>query len=181
MTRADAERNRGRVLAAASSLLAEHGAGVPLDEIARRAGVGPGTVYRHFPSKEALLDAVVLTRLEDLAAEATARADASDPGAAFFGFARLLIDEGATKRDLIAALAAAGVQPRIAGSPPAVALRAALGGLLQRAQAAGAVRTDVSVAEVLAVLSGAALAVREHPAAAERSVTVVCDGLRLPR
>jgi len=84
--RADAARNREKVLRAARDAFAESGYGVPLDEIATRAGVGPGTVYRHFPTKEALFEAVVTVRVQDLVADARARADASDPGGAFFGF-----------------------------------------------------------------------------------------------
>src|SRR6476620_4963253 len=84
--RADAARNREKVLRAARDAFAESGYGVPLDEIAARAGVGPGTVYRHFPAKEALFQAVVTARIEDLIDNARARTDADDPGGAFFGF-----------------------------------------------------------------------------------------------
>jgi len=72
--RADARRNREKVLRAAREAFAASGYGVPLDEIAARAGVGPGTVYRHFPAKEALFEAVVTARIEDLIADARARA-----------------------------------------------------------------------------------------------------------
>ena len=72
--RADAARNRENVLRAARDAFAESGYGVPLDEIAARAGVGPGTVYRHFPTKEALFEAVVTVRVQDLVADARARA-----------------------------------------------------------------------------------------------------------
>ena len=81
--RADAARNRDKVLRAAREAFAELGYGVPLDEIAARAGVGPGTVYRHFPAKEALFEAVVTSRVEDLLSDARARADSGDPGGAF--------------------------------------------------------------------------------------------------
>src|ERR1700734_2354819 len=98
--RADAARNREKVLRAAREAFAESGYGVPLDEIATRAGVGPGTVYRHFPAKEALFEAVVTSRIEDLIADARSRAGAADPGAAFFGFLARLAEESAAKRDL---------------------------------------------------------------------------------
>ncbi len=71
--RADARRNRDKVLRAARDAFAVGGIGVPLDEIAARAGVGPGTVYRHFPTKEALFQAVITVRIEDLIADAQAR------------------------------------------------------------------------------------------------------------
>ena len=84
--RADAVRNRAKVLAAASEAFAAEGLAVPLDEIARRAGVGAGTVYRHFPTKEALFEAVITDRLLALAADAEARlASNEDAGEAFFG------------------------------------------------------------------------------------------------
>src|SRR5579863_5644781 len=83
--RADAARNRENVLRAARDAFAESGYGVPLDEIAARAGVGPGTVYRHFPAKEALFEAVATARVQDLLADARARTDSADPGSAFFG------------------------------------------------------------------------------------------------
>src|SRR5207247_2339027 len=75
--RADARRNRDKVLHAAREAFAESGYGVPLDEIAGRAGVGPGTVYRHFPAKEALFQAVITARVEDLIGDAPARAGAT--------------------------------------------------------------------------------------------------------
>src|SRR3954447_4416845 len=81
--RADARRNRQRVLEAAESAFAGEGISVPIDEIARRAGVGAGTVYRHFPTKDALLHAILAIRVERMTEEAHAAARAPDPGAAF--------------------------------------------------------------------------------------------------
>src|ERR1700734_3523975 len=98
--RADAARNREKVLRAAREAFAESGYGVPLDEIAARAGVGPGTVYRHFPTKEALFEAVVTARLEDLLEDGRRRARTDDPEAAFFGFMARVAEEGMAKRDL---------------------------------------------------------------------------------
>src|SRR5271156_3785025 len=106
--RADAARNREKVLSAAREAFAESGYGVPLDEIAARAGVGPGTVYRHFPAKEALFEAVATARVEDLLRDARARADADDPGAAFFGFIDQIGRESAAKRDLPDAISVPG-------------------------------------------------------------------------
>src|SRR6266700_6667819 len=96
--RADAARNREKVLRAAREAFAESGYGVPLDEIAARAGVGPGTVYRHFPTKEALFQAVVAARVEDLVADARRRSRAAAPGEAFFGFLARIGDEARVKR-----------------------------------------------------------------------------------
>ena len=87
--RADAQRNRDKVLRAARDAFAASGYGVPLDEIAARAGVGPGTVYRHFPSKEELFEAVIAARVTDLIDDARRRAGDADPGRAFLPAASL--------------------------------------------------------------------------------------------
>ena len=84
--RADARRNRNRVLEAARAAFGAEGSDVSLDEIARRAGVGPGTVYRHFATKEALFEAVVFDRIGELVEEARALLDDPDPGRAFTSF-----------------------------------------------------------------------------------------------
>jgi len=93
--RADARRNRDRVLEAARTSFGAEGSDVSLDEIARRAGVGAGTVYRHFPTKEALFEAVVFDRMEELVEEACALSDDPDPGRAFSSFVERLAREGA--------------------------------------------------------------------------------------
>ena len=84
--RADAQRNRTRILDAAEVVFAAEGIEVPVDTIAEKAGVGVGTLYRHFPTKEKLCEAILLERLAGLTEDARAQADAADPGAAFFGF-----------------------------------------------------------------------------------------------
>jgi AcrR family transcriptional regulator len=171
--RADARRNREKVLHAAREAFAASGFGVPLDEIAALAGVGPGTVYRHFPTKEALFEAVVEARLGDLVADARSRADAADPGAAFFGFMARIREEAAAKRDLPDAIAVPG--------PLQEALHSGLSALLRRAQEAGAVRDDVTTAELIVLFKAAVAAFQEPmatPATRERVFTVICDGLR---
>jgi AcrR family transcriptional regulator len=130
--RADALRNREKVLMAAREAFAACGYGVPLDEIAARAGVGPGTVYRHFPSKEELFEAVVAARVQDLIDDARGRAATADPGRAFFGFLGKIRQEAAAKRDLPDVITIAGSMQED--------LHAALDVLLRRAQQAGAVR-----------------------------------------
>ena len=96
--RADAARNRARVLEVAYETFAQEGLSVPIDEIARRAGVGAGTVYRHFPTKEALFRAIVASRLQRLIDSATPLLEGDDPGAAFFAFLALLVEEGEKDR-----------------------------------------------------------------------------------
>ncbi|HEX4865705.1 MAG TPA: helix-turn-helix domain-containing protein, partial [Acidimicrobiales bacterium] len=82
--RADARRNRELILAAADKAFAEEGLGVPVDEIARRAGVGAGTLYRHFPTKEALFEAVLVAHLDGITERARALAEREDPDEALF-------------------------------------------------------------------------------------------------
>jgi len=173
--RADAARNRENVLRAARDAFAESGYGVPLDEIAARAGVGPGTVYRHFPTKEALFEAVVTVRVQDLVADARARADASDPGSAFFGFLARITAESAAKRDLPDAISIAGSLRED--------LNAALDVLLRRAQQAQAVRADVRTPDLIVLLKGllASLANIADPARRDLVFAVLADGLRPPR
>jgi AcrR family transcriptional regulator len=173
--RADAARNREKVLRAAREAFAESGYGVPLDEIAARAGVGPGTVYRHFPAKEALFEAVVTARVTDLVSDAQARADAADPGEGFFGFLTRIAGEAAAKRDLPDAISVAG--------PLREDLFAALDLLLRRAQQAGAVRAGIATPDLIVLLKGmfASLAASADPGLHERVFAVLADGLRPPR
>jgi AcrR family transcriptional regulator len=174
--RADARRNREKVLRAARDAFAASGYGVPLDEIAARAGVGPGTVYRHFPSKEELFEAVVAARVRDIVDDARARSADPDPGRAFFGFLGLIRQEAAVKRDLPEAIA-------ISGSLQAD-LHAALDVLLRRAQQAGAVRPEITTPDILILLKGLLRSINDAPpgtasqALADRLLTVVIDGLR---
>jgi AcrR family transcriptional regulator len=173
--RADAARNREKVLRAARDVFAESGYGAPLDEIAARAGVGPGTVYRHFPAKEALFEAVVAARVTDLVRDARARASAADPGEAFFGFLGRLSGEAAAKRDLPDAISVAG------------SLRedvfAALDELLGRAQRAGAVRPGIRTGDLIALIKGMFASLDGSADQARRDVVfaVLTDGLRPPR
>lgn len=176
--RADAQRNRDKVLRAARDAFAASGYGVPLDEIAAMAGVGPGTVYRHFPSKEELFEAVVTARLRDLIAAARGLASDPDPGQAFFGFLGRFRQEAAAKRDLPDAIAIPGsLQDE---------LHAALDLLLRRAQQAGAVRADVTTQDLIALLKGLLGAINDRPPGTgdqgrtDRLLTVVTDGLRRP-
>ena len=182
--RADARRNRERVLMAARVAFAADGSHASLDEIARGAGVGAGTVYRHFPTKEALFEAVVLNRIAELVAEARARSDDQDPGRAFSSFVELLAREGALKRDLVETLSSDGIHLRLGEAPVFQTLTDVLGELLGRAQRADAVRRDITVNDVMVVLTGAAYAICHAQGDEERSgrlLAIMCDGLRAHR
>lgn len=170
--RADARRNRDRILAAARDAFAESGFGVPLDDIAARAGVGPGTVYRHFPTKESLFQAVVTARVTDLVTDARHRAADDDPGGAFYGFLAHLGAEAAAKRDTSDAITVPG--------PLRQAMHDALDTLLSRAQTAGAVKAGLSTADLIMLLKSLLTAVHDDPdpGRAERLLAVLTDGLR---
>ncbi len=179
--RADARRNRSAILVAAETAFAEEGLGVPVDEIARRAGVGAGTLYRHFPTKEALFEAVVVEHMQRLAETARSLADHDHPGQAVFDFLSRLAAEGAAKRDLIEALMGAGVDVKSRAVEPKQAIEAAFTALLDRAQAAGDIRADVSVADLFGLVMGTCQFAGSHPddCSQSRMLSIVCDGLRL--
>jgi AcrR family transcriptional regulator len=161
------------VIDAARVAFAEQGVDVPLDEIARRAGVGAGTVYRHFPSKEALFTAVqeeqvraLLATAQDLLTSASA-----DPATAFYGFMDLLARQAEVKRDLPEALAVATDLGR--------QMQTVLAALLEQAQTAGAVRPELTGDDLVALLKALFQVAREaDPEQIERLRTVVLAGLR---
>ncbi|MBF4999095.1 helix-turn-helix transcriptional regulator [Nocardia sp. BSTN01] len=174
--RADARRNRERVLAAAREAFAAEGISVPLDEIARRAGVGPGTVYRHFPTKEALFHAAIVDNIERMIDYARGLESADDPGAAFFDLLDHMVTEGGVKRDLADAL---GGHETIEITGPTKEFQAAIAQLLRRAQDAGAIRGDIDFDDLMRVLKGTFAGT--HTATGEqraRAFAVVFDGLR---
>jgi len=180
--RADAARNRARVLEVAYETFAAEGLSVPIDEVARRAGVGAGTVYRHFPTKEALFAAVIQDRMRRLVDDGHALLKSEGPGEALFTFLRsIVLQWGATDRGLVDALAGFGID--IAGAAPEAedAFLAVLGELLRAAQQAGTARQDVGVREVKSILVGCQAAEAYDSALAERVTDVVIDGLRSAR
>jgi AcrR family transcriptional regulator len=181
--RADARRNRERVLGAAEAVFAAQGVNASTEEVARAAGVGIGTVFRHFPTKEALLEAVILGRLRRFADQANALADDTnrDPGEAFFSLLALAVDQSAAKNAVAAALTDAGIELNTLAAPVMSEVRVALETLLRRAQQAGVVRDDVGVDEITALLIGAARAANSGGLDRDvlrRMVEVISDGLR---
>jgi AcrR family transcriptional regulator len=169
------------VLAAADAVFAAHGASASTEDVARAAGVGVGTVFRHFPTKEALLEAVLVNRLERVAQTARTAAVAADPGAAFDAFFDQVVAASRGKTALGDALAEAGIDLEHATAAVKRDLHAAISTLLARAQQAGAVRADLGPPELFALLVAASRAVEhlgDDRALQARTVAVIVDGLR---
>ena len=173
--RADAQRNRERVLRAAAEVFAAEGLSVPVHEIARRAGVGTGTVSRHFPSKESLYAAVLLDRMQDLAAYADALTIDNDPGTAFFTLFTRLVQEGANHRGLAEALTGAGFDIEAAATAADCNVSDRLHRLLSDAQQAGAVHPTITFADLKALIAGCLAYEGNDP---DRVIEVICVGLR---
>ncbi|MFI1157245.1 TetR/AcrR family transcriptional regulator [Streptomyces sioyaensis] len=186
-SRADARRNRALVLQAARFAFEEQGLGVPLGEIARRAGVGAGTVYRHFSSKQALFTATIVDRIELFTDTARDLADVTDPGPVFFRFLASVVRLASRNKALCDALEAAGTG-RFEPSPGVGKdFDDALEVLLGRAREAGAVRQDVGIADVRALLVGCLSMERARAGAGTedgvqgRMTALMCEALRPER
>ncbi len=181
--RADAQRNRRRILEAAEEVFGRDGISAPVDLVAERAGVGVGTLYRHFPTKEALFEAIVLDKLDDLIAAADADVEKGDATEAFFDFLLRMAEEVTLKHDLFDALAAAGIDFKSRCVDRAQYLKQSLDRLRQRAVDAGGVRDDVTMEQVMGLVMGACSFERSGVSddVARRLVGVVCDGLRTGR
>jgi AcrR family transcriptional regulator len=169
------------VLETADTVFAAEGMGVPIDEIARRAGVGPGTLYRHFPTKEALFMAVAVSRVNASIEEARRLAESREPEVALFDYLRGLGAQFRARRDLIEVMAAGGQTLHDAHPELARELNKAIRNLLNQAQAVGAVRSDVTVEDVMNLVVGvfgASSQFGRGPETADRLLGVVFDGLR---
>jgi AcrR family transcriptional regulator len=177
--RADAVRNRTRVLEVAYETFAAEGLSVPIDEIARRAGVGAGTVYRHFPTKEDLFRAVVEDRIRGIVDEGRTLLVSAEPAEALFKFLRsMVLKWGATDRGLSEALAGVAIDVETVMPEAEADFFSMLDDLLRAAQKAGAVRRDVDVRDVKAILVGLQAIQKYNDEAAQRLTDVVLDGLR---
>ncbi len=178
--RADARRNRERLLVAARSAFAEHGADAPLDEIARRAGVGIGTLYRHFPTRLALQEAVFRDQVGAVCAGASELRDSRPPGEALAIWLRSLIGYIATKRGLSSALMSALGKDSELVSSCSAQMKVAGKELLVSAQQVGAVRPEVDIADLLRLVHAIVLATEQAPrddGQRDRLLSVVLDGL----
>jgi AcrR family transcriptional regulator len=179
--RADARRNYERLLSAAAAAFAERGADdVSLEEIARRAGVGIGTLYRHFPTRQSLLEQVYRDQVETLAARSEQLMGTPSPAAALVEWLRALTAFGITKRSMNRALLETlGKESELFSSCGAM-LRHATNQLVERAQQAGIVRADVQGTDVLRLVHGLMIACDAAPGDPEQSdrmLSVVLAGL----
>jgi AcrR family transcriptional regulator len=178
--RADSLRNRDLLLTAAKAAFTELGAEAPLEEIARRAGVGIGTLYRHFPTREALIAAVYAREIAQLAASADALLAERSAGEALEAWLNLLIDYMATKRVVAPALRAdPGEGSKLYASSGATILPT-LERLTEAALAAGDIRTDVGFEDILRMMSGLSVGYDQPgwDAGARRLLNVMMAGLR---
>ncbi|WOX22479.1 helix-turn-helix domain-containing protein [Streptomyces solicathayae] len=179
--RADARRNHDRLLDAARAAFAEHGADASLEDVARRAGVGIGTLYRHFPNRPALLGAVFQDALEALLRRSAELAEADEPCRALVEWLRAVVAHAGAYRGLARALMSASRDESSALGQCSVPLHAAGERLLVRAQEAGSVRRDVSVGDLMQLTNAIALAAEQSPEdeeLADRLLALTLQGLR---
>ncbi|MEV6968761.1 TetR/AcrR family transcriptional regulator [Hamadaea sp. NPDC051192] len=176
--RADARRNRERLIDAARDAFTENGEKASLDDIVKRAGVGPGTLYRHFANREDLLGAVYQEGVEGLAAQAEEFAATLPPMEALIAFLRVQVDYAKSKRGLGVAVKATLDSEGEVLTFCRDTLRGGLGKLLRAAQETGEVREDVDPAVLLRLTHSVAVGSENAPELAEPMLRVVVDGLR---
>jgi AcrR family transcriptional regulator len=177
--RADARRNREKVLAAARAVFAEQGVDAQMDDVARRADVGVGTVYRHFPTKDALLQALADELFDVLAAHAREMLELDDPWDAFLRTMWFSAQKTAGDRAFAEILGATTTAPR--ECPGKQDLVVTVGRMMERAIAAGKMRPDVVIDDISLLMCGigsASAMPHPRPEAWRRHLQIVLDGLR---
>jgi AcrR family transcriptional regulator len=179
--RADARQNRARLIAAATTAFAEKGADAPLEDIAKRAGVGIGTLYRHFPGRLDLQAAVFRTQVQAVCEQGDALLETDSPDQAFAAWARALAGYLVTKRGLSRALIdAVGVESELI-TACWMTMRETTDRLLDSAQRAGAIRADVTSMDVMRLLHGVAVSSEREPERTGLLLSVMLDGLAAKR
>ena len=174
--RADAQRNHDLLLAAAREIFSERGAGAPLDEVARRAGIGNATMYRHFPDRRELIIAVYADEVAALCAQGEARLRDESPGDALFVWLRAFIAHMAAKRQLALAIPDdQGGQRSALFDRWHKAMHATASKLLTNAQSSGAVSADIDASDLLALANGIAV-VSADTDQAERCLVLLRNG-----
>ncbi len=178
--RSDCARNRQLLIDAAKAGFADVGLNVSLEEIARRAGVGIGTLYRHFPSREAVVEAVYRREVEQLAEAVPQLLETLPAGEALHKWMHLFVDYIATKRLIAPSLAAAASRTPTLHSCSVEIVTGAISTLVQRAVGAGAVRKDIDPADLLRALVGVSYGNPNEgwEASARRLIDILMDGLR---
>jgi AcrR family transcriptional regulator len=166
--RADAQKNYDHLLTVARDVITEQGADASLRDVARRAGVGLGTLYRHFPTREALLEALLRASFDELTQRAAEREATSSPDEALVCWLREVVAVAHDHRGVIASMVAAIADPGSALHASCVTMRAAGARLLARAQAEGMARTDIDGADLFALV-GALAWLGDQPSLAERA------------
>jgi AcrR family transcriptional regulator len=175
--RADARLNRARLIAAATEAFAEKGADAPLEDVARRAGVGIGTLYRHFPTRLDLQAAVFRSQVSAVCRQGDALLEEASPEDAFAAWIRALAAYLVTKRGLSRALIeAVGVESELMTSCW-VAMRETTERLLVKGQQAGVIRRDVTAMDVMRLVHGVAVSTEKEPDRAGLLLSVALDGL----
>lgn len=178
--RVDARRNSEHIVATARETFAELGPEAPLDVIARRAGVGSATLYRHFPTREDLLHATYRTDIADLARRAVELAEYFTPGEALERWVRDYFVSAQEERGVASMLKDALVSAPHVFSEGKEQFSNAVDSLVRAAQTSGKVRNDVMTRDILRMAHGIAISSQGNPDARERMLTVMFDGLRQP-
>ncbi|MFC1406236.1 MULTISPECIES: TetR/AcrR family transcriptional regulator [Streptacidiphilus] len=176
--RADARRNYERLVSAATEAFLENGADASLDDIAKRAGVGPGTLYRHFPARQNLIDAVLDRWMASVLTEAEPLLEAADPAEALAVWLRRLVSHVYRFRGLSSALIPP--EDKMKGDSPGWVLHSTSEQLLARAQQSGQIRSDVVIKEVMMLVSGVTWACTSGKEVdADRLIDLIMNGLRV--
>jgi AcrR family transcriptional regulator len=178
--RTDSARNRQLLIDTAKQGFSEVGLNVSLEEIARRAGVGIGTLYRHFPSREAVVEAVYRREVEQLAEAVPQLLDTSPAGEALHKWMHLFVDYIATKRVIAPSLATAAGRTSALYATSAELITRAVSTLVKRAVASGDVRKDIDPSDLLRALVGVSYGNPDAgwEASARRLIDILMDGLR---
>ena len=166
--RADARKNYDHLLAVARDLVTEQGADASLRDVARRASVGLGTLYRHFPTREALLEALLRTSFDELTARASELEESGSPDDALVSWLREAVAVAHNYSGVVASMVAAIADPASALHASCVTMRAAGTRLLARAQVEGMARTDIDGADLFALV-GALAWLGDQPSLAQRA------------
>ena len=181
--RADAQRNREAILAAAEAEFRDQGANACIDGIAERAGVGVGTVYRNYATKDALMRAIMKSHVEPMIAAARRSLRDPDPGGAFLAFVREVSSESCSFRALADTLASAGLDIDSTKQEMIGELVGLMREMFIRGQKAGTLRPDVTAEDVSALMQGLShtIQVCDDQRQVARCVELICDALRNPQ